>query len=183
MKPISEYSKIDGGFNEAAFSEKLGNIFYRLKCALSDGKLPEMEPYLTKDFYNKLDSSLKSDENRNRLLYTERITVLGTRILGFEQTGENDVLETEVRARIVEYYVKPGSNKRISGGSEEQFVDYMVRLVRKTGLVTADIKGISKQNCPYCGAPANINQTTRCEYCGRILNTDNFDWQISSLES
>ncbi|MBR6941290.1 MAG: hypothetical protein IKH65_10810, partial [Clostridia bacterium] len=95
--------------------------------------------------------------------------------------GENDIILAEVRNRIVEYYADAKTRKKIRGSSEEQFVTSKVRLVRPTGLMSAEVKGIRTQNCPYCGAPTNINKTAKCEYCGRILNTDLFDWLISGI--
>jgi len=181
MEDISAYYGIDKNFRSEVFCEKLSNIFFRLRCAVSDGKLSEMSPYLTDDYYNSLESKLKADESRGELLYTERITVLGVEITGFEQDGENDIILAEVRNRIVEYYADAKTRKKIRGSSEEQFVTSKVRLVRPAGLVSAEAKGIRTQNCPYCGAPTNINKTAKCEYCGRILNTDLFDWLISGI--
>lgn len=181
MFMISGYNAVDKAFDLNYFTSKLSNIFRRLKLALSDGKLEEMQPYLTDGCFKKLSDDLSAYASKGRLVYTERMTVLGADARGFEQSDGYDFITADVRCRIVEYVIDIKSRKTVSGNDSENFVTYSVVLKRKSGLTTAQTKGINAQNCPYCGAPVNINKSTKCDYCGRVLNTDLFDWQIDSF--
>ncbi|MBR6360437.1 MAG: TIM44-like domain-containing protein [Clostridia bacterium] len=182
MKPVSEFSKIDKAFDSAKFSSKLSNIYRRLKTTASDGKLEEMEPYLTPALFKSLSEESAALAKKGRVLYTERITVLGVEVKGFEQTADFDFMYADVRVRAVEYIADIKTHQRIKGDADEQFSTVTVKLIRESGRVSPQLSGISAQNCPYCGAPVNINKSTRCDYCGRILNTDSFDWLIDSLK-
>ncbi|MBR3620829.1 MAG: TIM44-like domain-containing protein, partial [Clostridia bacterium] len=103
MKPVSEFSKIDKAFDSAKFSSKLSNIYRRLKTTASDGKLEEMEPYLTPALFKSLSEESAALAKKGRVLYTERITVLGVEVKGFEQTADFDFMYADVRVRAVEY--------------------------------------------------------------------------------
>lgn len=178
MRNIDEYKSIDPGFDASFFNSKLTNIFRRLKVCASDGKMEEMQPYLTEGFFEKVNSDIASLAKEGKLVYTDRITVLGSQLAGFEQSDDFDFVYADIRCRIVEYVVDIKSKKRVSGDDGENFVTYRVTLKRPTGTMTVRSTGLTAQNCPYCGATVNINRTARCEYCGSILNTDVFDWLL-----
>ena len=182
MNSIKEFSKLDKAFDAAKFSSKLSNIYRRFKTTASDGRFEEMEPYLTPELYQKISSETAARAKSGKVLYTERITILGTELLGFETEGGFDRIFADVRVRAVEYVADIKTRKRLSGSAEEQFMTVRVVLRRETGRVSPQLTGISAQNCPYCGAPVNINKSSKCDYCGRVLNTDSFDWLIESAE-
>ena len=64
----------------------------------------------------------------------------------------------------------------------EKFMEYEWTLARSTGRTTGTAAGTQVQNCPNCGAPININNTAKCEYCGCILTTDSFDWVVTGIK-
>ena len=37
-------------------------------------------------------------------------------------------------------------------------------------------------NCPNCGAPTQITSAGRCEYCGSVITTGEYNWVLSNLE-
>ena len=45
------------------------------------------------------------------------------------------------------------------------------------GSFVPDNQGI----CPNCGAPVNINQTAKCEYCDSVITVENHDFVLSSI--
>ena len=155
----------------------VGNFPLRIKKSFRN--------HFEQDFYvtnQKISSETAARAKSGKVLYTERITILGTELLGFETEGGFDRIFADVRVRAVEYVADIKTRKRLSGSAEEQFMTVRVVLRRETGRVSPQLTGISAQNCPYCGAPVNINKSSKCDYCGRVLNTDSFDWLIESAE-
>lgn len=181
MNPISQYKGIDKGFSESFFIQKITNIYYRFKVNFSDKNPEEIEAYIFPDFYERLTNSLSGMIESRNLLYTERITVLDASISGFEQRDGFDYIHAVLRTREVEYYINPDTKAYLSGNKTEQFRNAEVVFCRQSGLQTETVKNMNSHTCPYCGAPSNLNRTAKCEYCGRILNTDCFDWQICSV--
>lgn len=68
-------------------------------------------------------------------------------------------------------YVSGNNNSRIQ-------VDYMLTFTKKVNVMK---QGIARK-CPGCGAPMNINESGKCEYCGAIYNLDDYDWILTKLE-
>lgn len=175
----SEYKKIDREFSESFVTEKVSNIYYRIKTSFSDCVLEEVEPYLTPDYYAALSSQLEGMKSSKKLLFTERLTVLGCEIADIQHTENADFINLNLRVRIVEYYVDPKTNAYLSGNKNEEFRDVKAVISRPAGLTTVIPKGTNSMSCPFCGAPANINKTTRCDYCGSVINTDCFNWLVT----
>ncbi len=178
---IQEYKKTDSAFDESKFCSKLSNIFRRLKTNASDGRLEEMQPYLSESYYNMIADLAAKYADKGLVLYTERITVLGVTVDLVEAGEEYDKIIAGVRFRTVEYVADLKTHKFVSGENTESFRNATVILKRQAGLKTAVQSGMTVQNCPYCGATVNINKSAKCEYCDRILNTDSFYWLIDSV--
>lgn len=178
---VSDYKKIDAAFDAGKFSSKVSNIFRRLKTNASDGRLEEMQPYLTERYYNELSAKIKERADTGVLLYTERITILGVDLNGIECKDGFDEATASVRLRQVEYIADVKTRKYLRGENYENFLTATVILKRQSGILTSVQSGMTVQNCPYCGATVNINKSAKCEYCDRILNTDSFYWQIDSV--
>ena len=54
--------------------------------------------------------------------------------------------------------------------------------IRKTGVKTKPGEAtVNTTNCPNCGAPTKITSSGKCEYCGSIVTTGEYDWVLSSL--
>lgn len=68
-------------------------------------------------------------------------------------------------------YVSGNNNSRIQ-------VDYMLTFTKKVNVMK---QGIARK-CPGCGAPMNINESGKREYCGAIYNLDDYDWILTKLE-
>lgn len=178
---VQDYKKIDAAFDESKFCSKLSNIFRRLKTTASDGKLEEMQPYLTERFYDRLSSQIAKRAENGIVLYTERITVLGVKILIVESDENTDTVTADVRFRTVEYLADKKTHEFVSGDRTEDFLTATVVLKRQAGIKTSVQSGMTVQNCPYCGATVNINKSAKCDYCDRILNTDSFYWLIDAV--
>lgn len=180
MNLIAEYKNIDKGFSESFFLQKITNIFYRFRVCFSDRKPEEIEAYVFPDLYNGLVDEMRTSLDKGAFLYTERITVLDASVSGYEQRDGFDYVYATLRTREVRYIINPDTKAYIRGNKSEQFIDNQVVFCRESGLQSEKPQKMSSRNCPYCGAPSDINRIAKCEYCGRILNTDCFDWQIYS---
>jgi ribosomal protein L37E len=68
--------------------------------------------------------------------------------------------------------------------NKEYHLRYLYTFMRKTGVTTDPAKsGNSTVACPHCGAPTNITSAGKCEYCGFVVTTGEFDWVLSNIEA
>ena len=183
LAQMYSYRQLDTAFDEAAFREKLSNLYVQLQNAWQDKNLESMRPYMTDAVYAQFDRQLEAYRRNNQTNYIERIAVLSTDLLGWKQEAGKDVIIAELRTRIVDY-VKDDSTGAIVRGSntQEKFMTYEWTLVRTSGQTTGQTSGMTGQTCPNCGAHIDINHTAVCEYCGTVLTSDTFDWVVSNIK-
>lgn len=183
LSPMYNYLQYDNSFDEAAFKEKISNLYVQCQNAWQDKNMESLRPYLTDTMYGQFDRQLAVYRQKNQTNHIERIAVLSVELAGWKQTGGKDMIVAEVKTRIVDYVTDDNTGTIIRGSDkQEKFMTYEWTLVRTSGQTTGQSSGMTGQTCPYCGAHVDINHTAVCEYCGSVLTTDTFDWVISSIK-
>lgn len=182
LRSMSDYPALDPQFSEAAFREKLSNLYVQFQNAWQDKDLTPLRPYLTDAFYNKCDRQLDAYRQNRQTNRIDRPSVLGVELVGWKQEAGVDVVVARLRTRIVDYVTDDATGSVVRGSNTaEKFMEYEWDLVRTSGQISAEGTGTTSQSCPHCGAPINVNHTAICEYCGSVLTTDTFDWAVREI--
>ena len=182
LKPMSGYTALDPAFNEAAFRERMSNLYIQMQQDWHNKNIEPLKPYFTDAYWNQMDRQLDQKRQSGQTPCTERVTVLETTPRGFYQTGGMDHIVVKVRARLVAYVIDDRTGNVISGDrNREKFMEYEWDVCRKSG-VTTQTAGMQSISCPHCGAPLDINQTAKCPYCGSIVTVVNEDWALNNIK-
>lgn len=182
LRPISELVALDPNFDEAAFVEKMSNLYVQMQNCCTAKNMEPLRPYFTDALYAQFDRQLEAMRQARRTNYVERIAVLGIALRGFMQRNGEDHIIAEVRTRIVDYTLDDTTGSLVSGDmNREKFMVYEWDISRASGMKTQDADEMSRVNCPGCGAPLSINTTAECPYCGSIVTLDKHDWAINAI--
>lgn len=183
LRPISEYNTVDPHFSQPDFCEELSNMYVRFQNAWQAKKLDDVRPCLSDDFYAQVNRQLDTYRKNKQTNRIERISVMGVDLLGWKQEGGKDVIIARLQTRIVDYVVDDATGNVIRGSNTaEKFMTYEWNLIRTSGRQTGQSNGESASSCPNCGAPLDLNKSAKCEYCGSIIETDDFDWVLSGVK-
>ena len=184
LRPVSEYLTLDPGFSEAAFKEKLSNLFVQMQQCWQNKNLETLRPYFSDGFYAQMDRQLDPYRQNGRTKMIERVAVMDVQLSGFKQEEGRDVMIARLKTRFTTYTIDDKTGNMLSGSrSAEKFMDYEWELSRASGKTTQADGGVTVQNCPNCGAPVNINRTAKCEYCGSIITVDSYDWVLGGIKA
>ncbi len=182
LQPMNAYSSLDPGFNEAAFRERMANLYVQMQQEWHNKNIEPLKPYMTDGFWNQMDRQLDQKRKAGQTPCTERVTVLEVTPRGFYQNAGMDHIVVKVRARIVAYVIDDRTGRVISGDrNREKFMEYEWDLCRKRGVITG-AAAMQTVSCPHCGAPLNINQTAKCPFCGSIVTLVNEDWALDNIK-
>ena len=108
--------------------------------------------------------------------------MLGSYISSYEQDSVNDILTVLLKARIVDYVSDDRTGEVVKGSdTAEKFMTYEWPLIRRKGVQTKADAGVKTLICPNCGAPLSVNQSGKCEYCGNIVTSGDYNWVVSSM--
>lgn len=185
LRPITELKGKDPNFSDAAMVEKISNLYVQMQNAWQAKVFDPMRAHMTDALYNQLARQLDTGFIQKRLTNcVDRIAVLGVDLVGWTSDDTNDTLVARVRTRIVDYVISDDSGQVVRGSNtRELFMEYEWTLIRRKGVLTPDTtEGPTTIHCASCGAPMDINQSAKCEYCGTVMTTSDYDWIISSIK-
>ncbi len=183
LQPVSTLIAQDPAFSEAAFCEKLSNYYVQMQNAWTAKNMSSVRHLFTDSLFAQFDRQLDVLRQTHRTNYVDRISVLGVRVMGWMQDDVNDVIIARLQTRIVDYVLDDATGNLVQGDrSKEKFLDYEWKLVRTKGKKTEQTEGTTQLHCNSCGAVVDVNRSAKCEYCGAIITTSDYDWVISAIK-
>ncbi len=183
LSSVESFRERDPAFSEAMMSEKISNLYVKMQYAWTDKNLEPLRPYLTDELYARTERQLSPMIQRKQTNYVERIAVLNVSIMGWQPDGQNDIIVARLNTRITDYTTDDRTGKVISGSKDKElFMEYEWTLARKCGMITPLEDGISEISCPNCGAPMNVAQSAKCQYCNTVVKNSDYDWVVSSIK-
>ena len=183
--PVEEKIKeIDELFNAEEFNQKAKTLFIKMQNAWTDRNWEEIRPFETDALFEQHKMQIDGHIRNNTINVMDRICVLYSKLLSFEQTGDKDVLNVVIKSRMADYIIDATTKKVVRGDkSIERENFYRLEFIRKTGVKTKpEEAGLNTTNCPNCGAPTKITSSGQCEYCKSIITTGEFGWVLNNLE-
>ena len=162
---IEDLKKQDPAFSEEKMKEKIGNLYVRMQECWQ--------------FNAQLNSLIKAGKTN----YVDDIAVLGVDLTGFGQDDKHDIVTALVRVRIKDYTVDDATGAVVSGSkTAEKFMTYEWTMIRTKGAKSFERTEDAAKNCPNCGAPLDLNATAKCQYCGAVIQSADFDWVIKTIK-
>ena len=183
LNPMEDYIIYDPSFDAEELTEHLGNLYVQLQEAWSQKDLEPVRQFMTDKFFNQMKRQLKFLIQQNRTDHTENIAVLDVNLIGWYQLKSYDYIVARLNTRITSYITDDNTGEIVSGSrTREKFMEYEWKLCRRTSTMTENNNENLKINkCPNCGAPIDINSSTKCQYCGTIIISKSVNWTISGM--
>jgi hypothetical protein len=179
---LDQLKQQDPEFSKEELLERVGNMYVQLQDAWEAKKWEPIRVMMTDSLFNQFNRQLQEYVEKNQTNHVDRIAVLSSEIVSFSQDEVNDIMKVLLKTRIVDYVTNDADGSLVSGDkNREKFMTYEWTLIRAKGVTSHHEKGASRVSCPSCGAPMNINQSGKCEYCSTVLTTGTYDWIISAI--
>ena len=176
--------QVDELFNEEEFNQKAKMLFIKMQNAWTDRNWEEIRPFETDELFEQDKMQIEGYIRSNTINVMDRICVLYSKLLSFEQTGDKDILNVVIKSRMSDYIIDATTKEVVKGDKQtERIKFYRLEFIRKIGVKTKpEETGINDTNCPNCGAPTKITSSGQCEYCKSIITNGEFGWVLNNLE-
>ncbi len=183
LQPISALQARDPQFSAAAVEETIANVYVRMQQAWTAGNFEPMRPYFSNTLFSQFSNQLAGLTKQGKVNHVDNIAVLECAVRGWYETNGFEYLVLKVRTRITDYTVDKSGN--VVGGftDAESYMEYEYTLERPAGTLTTEQTAQTEAGeCPNCGAPINLAQSAKCEYCGSVIESKRFTWVISIIK-
>ncbi|HWQ59488.1 MAG TPA: zinc-ribbon domain-containing transport protein, partial [Clostridia bacterium] len=180
---IAQLKQMDPQFSEEALKEKIANLYIKMQAAWQEKKWEPMRASLSDALFNQMKSGVDAKIRNRQTNYVERIAILGVDLTGFGQDDKHDIVTAVLQTRIVDYTLDDTTGNLMSGSrTAEKFMTYEWTLIRTKGAKTFVSNEDETKHCPNCGAPLDLNHSTKCAYCGAIISSAEYDWVLNNIK-
>lgn len=175
----------DPSFDLIPFLDRTRHHFLALQDAWFKRNLEPLRRHLSDATFQRLSTQLRiMDVNGVRDAIADP-QVLDLQIVGLEQTEFFDTVHIRVKASLRDddapsTFTDEQAQALAMKKAPEQFFEVW-SFVRKPGVQTKAGDVSWQGNCPNCGAPFNGGAANKCEFCGAIVNSGNYDWVVAEI--
>lgn len=175
----------DENFSCDKFESWVKEVFFTLQNAWSERDFEKARPFEKEELYRQHEMQIKKYIENNRINVLDRINISNAYLYRYVRDNEYEYLTVFIQARMVDYIKDANTGAILKGDpNKDCHMKYLYTFMRKTGVKTDPAKSNnSVVACPHCGAPTSITSAGKCEYCGFIVTTGEFDWVLSDIEA
>lgn len=176
--------KSDELFNKDEFIKWASDLFIKLQMAWSERDWESIRVFETPELFEQHRTQLQGYIDIKQINVLKDVQVLRGNLIKFEQVGDKDILTIVLATQMIDYIVEEESRKVIRGSNSKLNRGiYELTFIRRTGVKSKPgMNTINTTNCPNCGAEMKISATGKCEHCGSVITTGEFNWVLSNLE-
>ena len=160
------------------FITKVNNIFVMLYTSIMLENLDRVRHFISEDLENKYESILKGYKDKNLRKMYDELNVKNTKIVNVSIENNKAIIKVDLVSRYMDYFVDRDTLKFVSGINNRR-VEKMNHLTFEK-IIGVNYKDIARK-CPSCGANIDVNSNGKCNYCGTIFNTEDYDWILTSI--
>lgn len=179
IKGYDRFIKNSPGFDEESFKSNVRSAFLDIQDAWQNQDLSRVRKFLSDGVYQRFNTQFKMMKLLQQTNTIEDIQIKNIYIDKVESDGLYDIIHTAIHASVNDHFVSRLDSSLNSGGKEE-FVEYW-SFLKKRNKKHKDI--YNSDNCPNCGSPlpADMGEVSRCESCGTLTNSGEYDWVLSEI--
>lgn len=180
----NQVKAIDELFNKDEFIAWSKDVFVKLQEAWMNREWDSIRHFESNELFEMHKKQLQGYIDNHQINMMERICVKSAYLSNFTQSGDKDILTIVLNSKMIDYIINDETREVIKGDTTtERHSTYKLVFVRKTGIKTKPgMQTVDTKNCPNCGAPTEITSSGKCEYCGSVITTGEFNWVLSNLE-
>ena len=183
---LAKLRERDPLFSEAAMLSKVENLFMTMQLAWCKQNYEPVRPFLSNALFEQQAKQLKDKVARDEKNVSSEIAVLQSKLESYSTDGHNEYLNVWMRIKMKDYLVKISDpTKIISGDTNRTYhLDFRWQMTRSAGGITdAATDAVKTGECPSCGANININQSGKCQFCGAVVSTTEYDWVLAKIDA
>lgn len=174
----------DPAFNKEEFVAWSKNLFVKLQQAWTARDWSIIRTFETENLFEQHKNQLQGYINNNQINVMDRICVNYAHLYNYRVEGDKEILTVRLNSRMEDYIIDATTKQVIKGQKGLDKVNtYLLTFIRKNGVKTKPgTIEVNTTNCPNCGALTQITSSGKCDYCGSVITTGEYNWVLSNLQ-
>lgn len=183
-KIIPAVRRVDPDFMGEVFLSWASSVFLTLQKAWCSRDLSELQPLEKEELFEKHQALIDEYIKAGKRTVVENIMICKSYLHKYERDSKYEYLTVCIAAASRSCVINDKTGSVISGSTSSDNTDsYLMTFMRRNGVKTNESSDkISAKSCPSCGAPLKIANSGKCDYCGSIITTGDFDWVLSNID-
>ena len=180
----AEIKKHDENFSSEKFISLSKNLFVTLQNAWTERDWEKIRTLEKEELFEQHNTQLQEYIRTGKINVIERININQAFLHLYKRDNEYEYLTVYMAVRMKDYIINEQTKAVLQGDPNTEYhMKYMLTFIRKNGIKTNIINGVQASCCPNCGAPVNTASAGRCEYCGSVVKSGEFNWVLSDMEA
>jgi uncharacterized tellurite resistance protein B-like protein/predicted RNA-binding Zn-ribbon protein involved in translation (DUF1610 family) len=178
---LTQLKRRDPAFDENFFIGRAKKAFRIIQDAWTARKLDKAQAFLSDGIYEQFSIQLAEMREKGIIDHLEALEIQTAMPVKFQSDRNFDVIHLRIDASAINYRKDEKTGKLIDGSrSPEPFAEVW-SFMRKPGVKTLKKGGLMEGQCPNCGNPIQIGRLSKCEICGALLRSGEYDWVLTSI--
>lgn len=178
---LAAIKQADPGFNEQTFKDKTQNAFFKIQEAWEKQDLNIARPFVSDAIMQRYATQIADMQSRGEKDIMENITIGNMTISNVATDANFTYITVRIDASAIDYTVD-ATGKMVSGIKDNKPFSESWTMLRTAGVQTNLDKQLQDNKCPNCGAPLEVNASGKCNYCGAIVTSGQYDWVLSEID-
>lgn len=165
-------------YNTDEFEEKIKKIFLKVQKAWSDNRPEDLINIESSLLYEREAEKIRRHISKNLREVRKNIVFNYIDVTEHYIAGTAEVLKVKIRASMENYIYNIITGEVVSGIREyKEIKKYILTMVKR-----GEKEGFINIKCDGCGANVSIMALGKCEYCGTLFYTKEYDWILEDIE-
>jgi predicted nucleic acid-binding Zn ribbon protein len=172
----------DPKFNLQQMGQRIHMAFMKIQDAWCKQDLSSVRPFISDGVHERFSLQIEEQKAFGYQDRMEGIAIASIVLVEFYEGNIFDVATVRIEAQAADYRVSLSDGKRLSGSTAVQPFVEVWSWLRRHGVSRDPSKpGLIEGHCPNCGAAVEMNQSAKCDHCGALLRSGEFDWVLTEI--
>ena len=172
----------DPAFDPDAFAQRVTAGFLKLQDAWCRQDLSAVRPFISDGVHERFSIQFAEQKAAGYHDQMDAVAVDSATVADAASDAVYDTVAVRVRARARDFRASRTDGSWVSGSrAVEPFAEVWSFLRRRGTATVAGKPGLLEGNCPNCGAPIQVNESTNCASCGALLRSGEYDWVLAEI--
>lgn len=178
---VADIQKRDAGFDTDALIERIKRAFEVVQTAWCAQHLDPIRPFVTDGVFERFSLQVAELKARGLVNQMDDLAIHSIRLADACSDDMFDTVSFRITAAAVDKEVEVATGKLVSGArGKEEFTEYW-SFLRRPGVKSLEGAGLMEGNCPNCGSGLELNASAKCQSCGALIKSGEYDWVLTEI--